>query len=58
MASEGYKVQPLPRVPRHDTVQVCLLVVPCLASFFHISLVDHRTYKCKSLLVNDIISTF
>lgn len=22
MASRGYKVQPLPRVPRHDTVQV------------------------------------
>lgn len=22
MASRGYKVQPLPRIPRHDTVQV------------------------------------
>lgn len=24
MASKGYKVQPLPRVQRHDIVQVCL----------------------------------
>lgn len=25
MASKGYKVQPLPRAPRHDTVQVCCI---------------------------------
>ena len=29
MASKGFKVQPPPRVPRHDTVQVCISVV-CL----------------------------
>lgn len=27
MASKGYKVQPLPRVTRHDTVQVCFIVL-------------------------------
>lgn len=27
MASRGYKVQPLPRVPRHDTVQVCIFSI-------------------------------
>ncbi len=27
MGSEGYKVQPLPRVQRHDIVQVCLTVL-------------------------------
>ena len=32
MASKGFKVQPPPRVPRHDTVQVCVILV-CLHSF-------------------------
>lgn len=27
LASKGYKVQPLPRVPRFDTVQVFILVL-------------------------------
>lgn len=27
MSNKGYKVQPLPRVPRHDIVQVCLLFI-------------------------------
>ncbi|KAK9268725.1 hypothetical protein L1049_000486 [Liquidambar formosana] len=50
MASKGYKVQPLPRVPRHDTVQVGWFV--CIFGFFS---PNSNIFLYKMQLQNDTI---